>query len=374
MADLEIKIKTSADLAAAKATTDALHHVAGATKGTGDAAKKVIQPLDEHGKHVEKLGLKHAEVKKLVHELGHEFPLLGEAARLALHPQVTAALAVVSALVLLKHNYEEAQAALAGGDWHTIPGLLTSQDTAARAAASSLGSYADELRRIATEQQTVKEKTGATVASMKAQFAFAAALRAAQAALAREQIESGRASGAISPIDAEKRKAALEKQSIEDNAAAELKAANDELEIQRASAAKVKKEMNAASARIQANSSTAAQIDKTIANKDPNRPGVTGQLAAYKQRLGVNEAGQAVDKDGKPIIQKDDGKKTGKRTGELGKLDQLEKDLEFAKTVLSRNATTPAATQDAMKQSIAIAQETFDQQKKFTDNLFKKID
>ena len=177
MADLEIKIKTSADLAAARASKDAIQDVADATRQSGEAAKQATKPLDEHGEHTKVLGLKHAELKKVVFELSQEFPLLGEAAHLALNPQVGAALAAVTALGFLKKAYEEIQEVMKGGNWATVTGYIQAQQEAINATLLDLNSYKRELDGIAKAEQTIAEKTDQAIRKIANQYAWVKALR-----------------------------------------------------------------------------------------------------------------------------------------------------------------------------------------------------
>ena len=84
--DFEIRIVTSADLAAAKATAQELTNVATATKASAAAATEDGQNTEELTRKTSFLGLKKGELKKTVRELGHEFPIAGMAGRMMMDP------------------------------------------------------------------------------------------------------------------------------------------------------------------------------------------------------------------------------------------------------------------------------------------------
>jgi len=86
--DFEIKIVTSADLAAAKAAAQELTNVATATKASASAATEDGQNTEELARQTGFLSLKKTELKKLVRELGHEFPIAGMAGRMMMNPIV----------------------------------------------------------------------------------------------------------------------------------------------------------------------------------------------------------------------------------------------------------------------------------------------
>ena len=117
---LDIVIRSKVEMAGAKALEEQLQRDIGKAKALGQAhedlaaklksvqasmaearaeAKKHGEDLDEAGKKAERFGLSGRELKKAVHELGHEFPIAGQLMRAFLNPigmAVTAAIAVFS--------------------------------------------------------------------------------------------------------------------------------------------------------------------------------------------------------------------------------------------------------------------------------------
>ncbi len=92
--NLNIKVTTLADTGGAK---EAATEVENTTK----AAKKATEATEEHKEKVHFLGLETGELRKLTRELGEQFPIAAEAARLFLNPLVfgiTSAIAVFSKL------------------------------------------------------------------------------------------------------------------------------------------------------------------------------------------------------------------------------------------------------------------------------------
>jgi hypothetical protein len=126
--DFEIKIVTSADLAAAKATAQELTNVATATKASASAATEDGQNTEELTRQTGFLTLKKGELKKLVRELGHEFPIAGMAGRLMMNPIVAGLSLGIMAFGAAKKALDDWNAALdataqknAGKDF--LPGI-----------------------------------------------------------------------------------------------------------------------------------------------------------------------------------------------------------------------------------------------------------
>lgn len=126
--DFEIKIVTTADLAAAKAAAQELGNVATATKDSASAAGEDAQKTEELTQKTGFLSLKKGELKKLVRELGREFPIAGMAGRMMMNPIVASLSLGIMAFGAAKKKLEEWDAALeataqknAGKDF--LPGI-----------------------------------------------------------------------------------------------------------------------------------------------------------------------------------------------------------------------------------------------------------
>lgn len=110
--DFEIKIVTSADLAGAKATAQELQNVAAKTKESASAASEDAKNTEELTQKTGFLGLKKGELKKVVQELGHEFPIAGMAGRMMMNPIMASLTLGIMAFGAAKKALEDWNAAL----------------------------------------------------------------------------------------------------------------------------------------------------------------------------------------------------------------------------------------------------------------------
>lgn len=128
---LEILIKTRAELEGAESVAASLERQIGKAKALGkdysalDAQlKQVTQSVNqfkakqqdlgeahkEAGKHAEFLGLKHANLHKLVHQLGEAFPIAGMAGRAFMNPVMLALSLAIGVFVKAKEHLAELNA------------------------------------------------------------------------------------------------------------------------------------------------------------------------------------------------------------------------------------------------------------------------
>jgi hypothetical protein len=370
---LEFFIKTTYDGAGVKQANADLQQATTATRSAGDAAKKIVPDLDEHAKHAEKLGLKHLELKKVLNELSREFPIMGEAAKLALEPEVTIALSVVAAFAFLKNQYEETQEALRGGDWSTPISQLAAVDKTASDSAESLAEFGRSLDAIAHAQKSIQEETNKAIASLIAEAEETKKLSDAKFALAKAELEAAAAAGKISPEEKERRSGALENKKLEDDANARLKLLQDQLQKLQKAKADYDAALGEGNPDEQIIKKGAAEElgDQEQVNK------ITGRVKRDETALGVDADGNAVDKNGKIITKDSEGNLSGERTGELGKLDELNKELADLKHQLAEGGPRTGSNQnvyDAQVKKIEEAQAAVEQQSLIVASAKKLID
>jgi len=132
--DFEMKIVASADLAAAKATAQELTNVATATKASASAATEDGQNTEELTRKTGFLSLKKGELKKLVRELGQEFPIAGMAGRMLMNPILAGLSLGIMAFGAAKKALDDWNAALDATAAANASGILNRGDSTSRLA------------------------------------------------------------------------------------------------------------------------------------------------------------------------------------------------------------------------------------------------
>ncbi|MEO7299000.1 MAG: hypothetical protein ABI042_10555 [Verrucomicrobiota bacterium] len=297
--------------------------------------------------------------------------MLGQAAHLAISPQITVALAAVAAVTYLKKSYDELQEVMKGGDWSTVTGYIAEQQKVAAEAAADFNAYARELQAVATAQKSIATETDAALTKLQAQHAWIKKVIDAQNELAAAEIERDLKSGKISPEQAEGKKNALAKKKIDEDAQAELNQARAELQIQDEAQAKLrKKEKNFLP--------TIAQDEAAVGEAKKKDTVAKAEFKRDALALGRDADGNEIDKEGKIITKDSEGKRSAKRSGELGKLDELEdqsqkREREF-KSVGSRTFSNQFSY-DAAEKHAKEAEQDFKAQEHFVataEKLFKQ--
>ncbi len=140
--DFQIKIVTTADLNAAKASAQELTNVATATKASAAAASEDGKAAENLTQKTGVLNLKKAELKKLVRELGNEFPIAGQAGRMMMNPIIASLSLGIMAFGAMKKKLDEWDAALEASAQRNashdfLPGIEAKKEALDQAAASA---------------------------------------------------------------------------------------------------------------------------------------------------------------------------------------------------------------------------------------------
>ena len=125
---LQYKLQTIFDGTGTTAAAEGLKNVGKEGQKAVEGVKQESDALEDNAKKTEHLGMKKGELKKLVRELGHEFPIAGMAARAMLNPIVAAFSGAIAIFGYAKQKLEEWNKALdeaaernAGKDF--LPGI-----------------------------------------------------------------------------------------------------------------------------------------------------------------------------------------------------------------------------------------------------------
>lgn len=156
--DIAIKVRTD-DLSKIKQTGQELKAVGQAAQ---EAAQKDAGASDEAAKKTGFLSLKKTELKKLVRELGHEFPLAGQAAKAMMDPVLAAFMGAIAIFGHAKQKLEEWNKALdeaaeknAGKDF--LPGIEAKSKSLHEAAVSS-AEFHESLKNIGAAEDEFSAK------------------------------------------------------------------------------------------------------------------------------------------------------------------------------------------------------------------------
>jgi hypothetical protein len=160
--DFQIKIVTTADLNAAKDSAKALQDVGTATKASAAAASEDGKTTEDLSQKTGFLNLKKTELKKLVRELGHEFPIAGMAGRMMMNPIVASLSLGIMAFGAMKKKLDEWDAALeamaqknAGRDF--LPGI-EAKKTALEEGAIAAAAFGESLNAIGASEDVFSGK------------------------------------------------------------------------------------------------------------------------------------------------------------------------------------------------------------------------
>lgn len=168
--EFRIRVKTTSETGALKEATGELGKLAGAAKAVNQAqsagTEVVKEAAKETAKHTEKLGLfglKIAEQKKLLGELGQEFPLVAQAARAMMNPVVATASAAIAVFGAAKRaiaewNAEMDEAAKRASSPDFKAGM-EAQAEAFKAAAGKATEFAVALQNVAKSGSAIEQMT-----------------------------------------------------------------------------------------------------------------------------------------------------------------------------------------------------------------------
>lgn len=136
--ELEILIKFGLDPAAARQAVAELKNIKAESVTTGKEAVKAEEVVQQA---TEKTFTSKRQLKDMVKQLGHEFPILGQLGRLALNPVAAATAGLTAAFYIWHRRVEELKRSLGGIE---MPDTAFSQ-------VDKINATADGLARVATE-------------------------------------------------------------------------------------------------------------------------------------------------------------------------------------------------------------------------------
>jgi hypothetical protein len=216
----EYKLRTTAEGSGAKETAQGLDKVADSAKKFSEASKEAAQSATEDAKHTEEqtkqtgfLSLKKTELKKLVRELGHEFPIAGMAARAMMNPIVAAFTGAIAIFGYAKQKLEEWNQALdaaaernASKDF--LPGIEAKKDALGQAATSA-AEFATSLANVGKAEDKFKTSVSQAIDKLHEFINAQAEVNSAGEAKELAEVDLKQKTGKLDEVGAIKQRTAI---------------------------------------------------------------------------------------------------------------------------------------------------------------------
>lgn len=164
MADenFDILIRILAQQVGTEKAQDILKKVREESTATGKEGVKQQEAVAEATK---KTFTSKKQLKDMIKELGHEFPLLGQLGRLALNPIAFSTAAITGAFVLWNHRVQELTRSLGGIE---MPDVSTTATDRINTQAEAWGLMAEKMASAANASSAIKTALDAALATIKA--------------------------------------------------------------------------------------------------------------------------------------------------------------------------------------------------------------
>jgi hypothetical protein len=263
--DFEIKLVTTADLRAAQAA-------AGALKGVSQAAAEDGQATAAAARETGFLSLKKGELSKVVGQLGRQFPLAGQAARLMLNPMLAGATLAIGLFAKLREGIKQFEASLELTAWENYGKVTEAKREQFAAAAQGAAEFARQMERIKAATETASEASEKLLTVHKAQQS--AQQKLDEAHQRYEEAQAGRITDPVARerklLEIQERYAARERARQDAASRFEIEQSKTKLANEERAAAALAKQLEGAEARQRELKSEAE---------------ITAQLQVEKQRL-----------------------------------------------------------------------------------------
>jgi hypothetical protein len=211
--DFQIKIVTSADLKASQDSAKALQDVGTATKASAAAASEDGKNTEELTRKTGFLSLKKTELKRLVRELGHEFPIAGMAGRMMMNPIIAGLSLGIMAFSAAKRALDDWNAKLdaaaarnASRDF--FPGIQAQKDSLDQAKASA-AEFATALGNIGAAEDKFKTSVSQAIDKLHEFTNAQAEVNSSAEALELAQVDLKQKTGKLDDVGAIKQRAAI---------------------------------------------------------------------------------------------------------------------------------------------------------------------
>jgi hypothetical protein len=213
-----------------------------ALKSTGKKGADALEDVGHaaHGAHIP-----HRELRESIHLLLKDYPVLGEAARAALHPVVLASFGIAEAFRIWNERMKAASELLGGFE---LPDVSV-HAAGISAAAESYRNLKEAVHDIDVEWNSAAATFARQTTSIKEQLDFTKQLIAAQKEKAIADLDLERAGGKVSPGMYDARRAIIEQGVNAETVENENQARSAELDIKRQEAAKLAQESKEAAAK-----------------------------------------------------------------------------------------------------------------------------
>jgi len=162
--DLEIAIRLLSDTHGADEVKSAINKVTGATKDATGETIKGTAATEADVRSTEKSHGAKKNLQGILRGLSHEFPVLGQVARLALHPISLVVAGIAGAFTIWKEKVDGLTRSLGGIE---MPDVTTDQIGRIEAAAAAWGKFASEIVKTKDASSQVKKDLADIIARIK---------------------------------------------------------------------------------------------------------------------------------------------------------------------------------------------------------------
>jgi hypothetical protein len=234
--DFQIKIVTTADLNAAKASAQELTNVATATKASAAAASEDGKAAEALTQKTGFLNLKKTELKKLVRELGQEFPIAGQAGRMMMNPIIASLSLGIMAFGAMKKKLDEWDATLeasakqnASKDF--LPGIEAKKEALDQATASA-AEFAVALGNIGRAEDKFKTSVSQAIDKLHEFMNAQAEVNSAGEAKELAEVDLKQKTGKLDEVGAIKQREAIKARYRKTQDDLKTKSEQDEIKLQ----------------------------------------------------------------------------------------------------------------------------------------------
>lgn len=173
MADAEKNLKIGINIATTKTGPGAVKELDDVKKAATDAGKEGVKQEAAVEEATQKTFASKRDLKSMVKQLGHEFPILGQVGRLALNPIAAASAGIVASFVIWNKRLQELTRSLGGIE---MPDVSDDVTKSINLQADAWGRVAEKMAEAKTHAKEFKTEFEATVATIKANDELAKAL------------------------------------------------------------------------------------------------------------------------------------------------------------------------------------------------------
>jgi hypothetical protein len=198
-------------LALGQSTAEIDKQLAGARNVIATAPAALTAGLEDSARAADHSTLSHRELHRIIHAIGHESPLMGQALRLAINPIAGALIGGVLAAKALKDAFSELEKHNEiGGKFEGFGAVVDAQVKALQEAGLAAVAYERSLAGVVDQSKKLTDITALAIDLEKEQARHQDEQRSAELALTKARIDAAEKSGQLTSAEAVQGRAAAE--------------------------------------------------------------------------------------------------------------------------------------------------------------------